>query len=171
MESSKNQHEALKRWLRRYRELKRDVDLLYDRADDLRGRVEAARTSLLDGLPHGSRSDADRLGGIVAELEELETEALEAQQQASSARREIVTTIRQIHGPRWADKRECLRLRYIDGLRWEDCAERIFGDSQNYWNRQEAYLRRCFKLHGEALAELEQFVPLEQVQENDTEQE
>lgn len=171
METSKNQHEALKRWLRSYGELQADANRLWDRLDDLRGRVEAARTSHLDGLPHGSRSDAGRLGGIVAELEELETEALEAQQQASSARREIVTTIRQIHGPRWADKRECLRLRYIDGLRWEDCAERMFGDSQNYWNRQEAYLRRCFKLHGEALAELEQFVPLPAGQENDTETE
>lgn len=168
MESSKNQHEALKRWLRRYRELKRDVDLLYDRVDDLRGRVEAARTSHLDGLPHGSSVDADRIGGIVAELEETESEAMVAQQEATATRREIAAAIKQIHGPRWADLREILRLRYLDDLKWEDIAEKMFGDDPKYWDRADAFLRRAYKLHSEALAELEQFVSLPAGQESST---
>lgn len=32
--------------------------------------------------------------------------------------------------------------------------------SQDFWDRQEAYLRRCFKFHNEALTELTNYVPL-----------
>lgn len=171
MDIDKEQREQLKLWLRRYQELQAEANRLWDRLDDLRGRVEAARTSHLDGLPHGSSVDADRIGGDLARLEDLKTEALEAQQQASSARREIVTTIRQIHGPRWADKRECLRLRYLDGLRWEDCAERMFGNDPRYSDRCDGFLRRAHKIHVEALEELANYVPLPAGQEVDTETE
>ncbi len=119
----KEKREQLKSWLRRYKERQADANRLFDRLDDLRGRVEAARTSHLDGLPHGSRSDADRIGWIVGELEEVESEAREAQEAAATARREIVGAIKLFHSPRWADKRECLRLRYLGGLRWEDAIE------------------------------------------------
>lgn len=155
-----NQKGALKRWLHRYQELQEDANRIFDRLEDLRGRVEAARTSPPDGLPHGSRGDADRIGADLSRLEELELEAAEAQQEATAARREIAGAIRKISGPRWADRREVLRLRYLDCLRWEDCAEKMFGDSQDFWDRQEIYLRRCYKLHGEGLAELSEIVPI-----------
>lgn len=162
----KHQNEALKRWLRRYGELQRDAGVLFDRLDDLRGRVESARTAHLNGLPHGSRGDTDRLGGIIAELEEIEAEAAEAQQAATAARREIAAAIKRISGPRWADKREILRLRYIDRLPWADATEKMFGDSQDFWDRQEVYLRRVFKLHSQALEELADYVQIEPGQEN-----
>lgn len=167
----KQQNEALKAWLHRYGELQRDADRIYDRLVDLRSRSESARTAHLDGLPHGSRGDADRIGGIVGELEEVESEAREAQEAATAARREITAAIRKISGRRWADRREVLRLRYLDGLRWEDAAERLFGDESTFWDKPELFLRRTFKLHRSALEALAQFVPLEQGQENDTEQE
>jgi DNA-directed RNA polymerase specialized sigma24 family protein len=165
----KQQNEALKQWLHRYGELQRDADRLYGRLDDLRGRVESARTAHLDGMPHGSRGDADRIGGIVAELEEIEREAVEAQEAATATRREIAAAIKRISGPRWADRREILRLRYLDGLRWEDAAEKMFGDFQDFWDRKEIYLRRSFKLHSQALEELSNYVPLQAGQEDSTE--
>ena len=161
-------NEALKQWLHRYRDLQLYAGRLWDRLDDLRGRVESARTAHLDGMPHAHGDDADRLGSIAAELEEIEAEAREAQAEATAARREISAAVRQIRGPRWADKREILRLRYIDALRWEDVTERMFGDSQDFWDRAEVYLRRSYRLHAEALEELAQYVPLETGQEMET---
>lgn len=163
-------HEGLKAWLWRYQELQRDVDRLWDRLEDLRGRVESARTAHLDGLPHGSRGDADRIGGDLARLEDLEKEAREVQQEAMASRREIEAAIKKVTGPRWADRREVLRLRYVDGLRWQDAAERLFGDESTYWDKPELFLRRTFKLHRSALETLVQFVPLQTGQENDTQE-
>ena len=171
MDIGKDQRERLKSWLHRYQELQSDAARLLDRLDELRNRIQSARTTHIDGLPHGSGGDVDRIGGIVAQLEEVEEEAREAQEAATAARREIETAIRKITGRGWADRREVLRLRYIDGLRWEDATERLFGDDPKFWDRQDVFLRRAFKLHRAALEALAQFVPLEQGQENDTETE
>lgn len=161
MDSEKNQHEELKIWLWRYQELQRDANRVWDRLDELRSRIAAARSTNLDGIPHGNSVDADRIGADLARLEDLEQEAREVQEEATASRREIEAAIRKITGPRWADRREVLRLRYVDGLRWEDVAEHLYGDSQDFWDRQEAYLRRTFKLHKTALEALAQFVPLQ----------
>lgn len=48
MDSEKNQHEDLKQWLRRYQDLQRDADRLWERLDELRGRIQGARTANLD---------------------------------------------------------------------------------------------------------------------------
>lgn len=163
-------YENIKRWLHRYGELQSDADRLWDRAGELRSRIADARSTNLDGMPHGSSVDADRIGADLAHLEEIEAEAREAQEAATAARREIASAIKQICGPRWADRREVLRLRYLDFLRWEDAAERLFGDSQDFWDRQEAYLRRMFKLHRAALEDLAQIVPLKPGQENNSQE-
>lgn len=164
----KADYERLKAWLRRYGELRVDADRLFDRADELRGRIQIARTANIDGMPHARGKDGDRIGSDIARLEELEREAMEAQQEATTARHEIEAVIRKITGPRWADRREVLRLRYVDCLRWEDAAERLFGDDQGFWDKQELFTRRIFKIHHAALEELSKTVPLEQGQENNS---
>lgn len=161
-------HENIKAWLHRYGELQRDADRLWDRAGELRGRISAARSTHIDGMPHGSSGDADRIGADLSRLEDLEQEAREVQQEATASRREIEAAIRKITGHRWADRREVLRLRYVDGLKWEDAAERLFGDDPQFWDRQDVFLRRAFKLHRAALEALAQFVPLQTGQENNT---
>lgn len=161
----KANYEGLKAWLRRYGELQTDASRLFDRVDELRSRIQSARAPNLDGLPHGQGGDNDRLGSDLAHLEELEREAAEAQQEATAARSETRAAIRQITGPRWADRREVLRLRYLDLLRWEDVAEKLFGDEADFWDRPETFLRRTFKLHNVALEEISKVVPLQAGQE------
>ncbi len=164
-------HEDLKAWLRRYQEFQHDADMFWNRVDELRDRITTARTAHLDGMPHARSTDSDRTGAVIAQLEEMETEARETQESAIATRREIEGAIKRIHGAGWPDKRAVLRLRYVDLLSWPDVAEFLFGDDPKFWDNPETFQRRAFKVHSKALEELSKFVPLEQGQENNAERE
>lgn len=158
-------YEGLKAWLRRYADLQTGADRLFDRADEMRLRIQDAKTTNLNGMPHGGQGYIDdRMGAVIAELEEIEDEAKSMLRDATAVRREITATIKQITGPQWADRREVLRMRYLDCKTWEDTAEKLFGDNPRYWDNPDTFLRRTFRLHRKALEELAQFVPLEHTQ-------
>lgn len=151
-------HEILKIWLNRYREAYSDLENLWSRIDAARSRLESARTSILDGMPHDHGGSSDRIGAALAQIEELQAEAGKLREKAESLRHKTEAAIRKINGPRWPDRRCVLLCRYVDGESWPVVAEILFGSRPDFEDRQESYLRRVHKLHGEALSELEQIV-------------
>lgn len=158
--------EAVKSWLRRYQEAARDSAALDARAANARMRAESARASHLDGLPHGGGFAGDSVGVALAKIDGLELEAQESRAHAVALYHEIDGAIKQIHGNGWPDQRAVLQVRYLDLEPWEGVAEVLFGQRDDYENRQESFLRRCHKIHGAALAALAELVPLDVGQEN-----
>lgn len=152
--------QSAKQWLQRYGEAARDSAALDARAANARARVEAARTSHLDGMPHGGGFAGDSLGAALARIDELEREAQEARAHALKLYHEIDAAIKKISGPGWPDQRAVLRVRYLDLERWEGVVEVLFGQRDDYEDRQESFLRRVHKIHGSALAALAELVPL-----------
>lgn len=59
-----------------------------------------------------------------------------------------------------------LQTRYLDLEPWTGVAEVLFGQRDDYEDRQESFLRRVHKIHGKALAALAELVPLDDGQEN-----
>lgn len=159
--------EAVKDWLWKLREAVADATLTEERLDALRSRAEAPRTSSLDGLPHGDGFTADRVGDIVARIEETAAECSRLWRRVGDLRREREEAIRRIKCRGFADLRGVLRLRYVDGETWPDTAFVLFGNREDFTEREDSYIRRCFKLHGRALHELAEILPLEAGQEKD----
>lgn len=158
--------EAAKDWLRRYREAARDSEALDARAANARARAEAARASHLDGQPHGSGFAGDSVGVALAWIDELEREAQEARAHALKLYHEIDSTIKGISGPGWPDQRAVLQMRYLDGCKWVEVAELLYGqDPDEFMERQDSFVRQVHKLHGKALAALAELVPLDGRQE------
>lgn len=158
--------QAVKIWLQRYREAARDSEALDSRVANARAKAEAAKVSRLDGMPHATGYAGDTLGAALARIDELEGEAREARAHAVELYHEIDAAIKQVNGPGWPDMRAVLQMRYLDGCRWVEIAEMLFGgNSDDYAERQDSYLRRVHKIHGKALAALEKFVPLDEGQE------
>ena len=158
--------QAVKLWLQRYGEAERDSAALDARAANARARAEAAMTSRLDGLPHGSGFAGDSLGAALARIDGLEQEAQEARAHAVELYHEIDTAAKRISGPGWPDQRAVLQMRYLDGCRWAEIAEMLFGgDPDDFDEKQDSYLRRVHKIHGNALAALAELVPLDEGQE------
>lgn len=161
----KQTSEAIKDWLRRYQEAVRDSEALDSRVANARAKAEAARTSHLDGMPHGGGFAGDTLGAALARIDELEGEAREARAHAVELYREIDTAIKGISGPGWPDMRAVLRVRYLDIEPWEGVTEVLFGQRDDYEEWQDSFLRRVHKIHGKALAALAKLVPLDEGQE------
>lgn len=161
--------ETVKLWLSRYRQQSDYVERLAHELDTLEAKATSPGTALLDALPHAPGYAGDRMGGIVGRLDELRTELAEAQGEATAIRRELENAIKKIHGQHWPDRRAVLRFRYLLLLPWEDVNDALFGAKRDFLDREDSYMRRTYRLHGEALTDLLEFVPAETLQEIDTE--
>lgn len=160
--------EAVKNWLWKLREAVTDAELAEERLDYLRNRVEAPRGTNLDGMPHAGSFTEDKIGDLVARIEDLTAENAQLWKRVGELRREREAAIRRIGGRGYAELRAVLRLRYIDGERWNDLCFVLYGGKEDFNEREDSYLHRAYKLHGKALYELSQIVPLEAGQENTT---
>ena len=123
-----------KEFLRRARSIDRRVDEATERAERLRARLEAGRMSSLTGMPRGGAQDwtdtADRLIALEQRVNARIREMVRLKQAAMDA-------IDRVDDSRM---RELLELYYIDGMTWEQVAERMTLD-----------IRWVYRLHGRAL--------------------
>ena len=123
-----------KEFLRRARDVDRRVDEAQERVDRLRAKLEAGRLSRVTGMPRGGGADwtetADRL---------IELERVVNQRTRELVRWKLgaIDAIRAVEEPRLA---EVLELYYIDGLTWEQVAQRMGYE-----------VRQIYRLHGVAL--------------------
>lgn len=118
-----------------------------------------------------------RYSELLAEIEikERRLEALEAAEGygASRARSTIASRLHRlreeedrehralveiINGLAAPQQRQVLFARYVDRHAWGDVAQLLFGRKPDYWLRKESYERRVYRLHGEALSNLNRLV-------------
>ena len=153
-ESVHEKIEAVKEWLNRYLLLMQDADALILRAETLRDRVASPQSPNTDGMPHNSSKDTDRIGNLIALIDDIETEARQKIAEANGIYRELNTTIKRIQGKGSADKRLVLQMKYIDGFKWYDINDVLWLKKTDYTEREESYLRRTFKIHQAALLDI-----------------
>ena len=124
-----------KEFLRQARDVDRRVDEAQERVERLRARLEAGRMSQITGMPRGGSGDWTQTADRLIELEQAvnaRTRELVRWKLAAMSAIDAVAEIR---------LREVLELYYIDGLTWEQVAERI-GLCDVRW---------VYELHGRAL--------------------
>jgi DNA-directed RNA polymerase specialized sigma24 family protein len=108
-----------KEFLRRARDVDRRVDEAQERAERLRAKLESGRMSGLTGMPRSGGADWTETADKLIELERV----------VNARTRELVRwklaaidAIRSVEEPRLS---EVLELYYIDGLTWEQVAQRM----------------------------------------------
>lgn len=148
------QVEHLKRWLESYQERQRDLESSYERLERLESKLTSPRSAALTGLPGAAASDPDRLTLPLAELQELRDATAEQAAALRDLRRRIDAAIRLIDGPGWPNQRAVLRMRYIDGEKFETIAQLLFWRDPDFQLKQDSYIRRAFKIRKSALRAL-----------------
>ena len=123
-----------KEFLRRAREVDRRVDEAQERAERLREKLEAGRMSSVTGMPRGGGADWTETADKLIELERVVNQRTRELVRWKLA---AIDAIRAVEEPRLS---EVLELYYIDGLTWEQVAQRM-----GYTMRNVQYL------HGLAL--------------------
>ncbi len=159
--------EIIKEWLQRYRDVCRDYENLLERYSVLEQKYKSIRTTNLTGMPHGTSSTTDNIGEGLARLEELNERIQEQRALAKAIYKEIneaAFLIRKAKCKNWADKKAVLQCRYLDLMSWNDISELLFGNIDRFWDNEETYLRRTHKLHGAALDDLAELMPLEWIE-------
>ena len=123
-----------KEFLRRARDVDRRVDEAQERVDRLRARLEAGRLSRVTGMPRGGGADWTETADRLIELERVVNART---RDWVRWKLDAIDAIRSVEEPRLA---EVLELYYIDGLTWEQVAQRMGVD-----------VRTVYRLHGRAL--------------------
>lgn len=143
------------RFLSRYRPAAERVTLLQRRLERLRERAESPPGPVLDGLPR-TRARPDRIGDLLARIDECKADLEAAQAEAATLRQEIKKKITAIPSDSVARERQrtVLQARHLDGETWGGVAWCLFGDREDFDDKTESYTRQCHRIHGEALQEL-----------------
>lgn len=127
-----------KQYLRRYRDIDDELDQLIEERADWMDRATKITVSA-SGMPGGG-SERGSMESAVLKIAEIQREIDAKIGQANAARKEIRGCINDVRDPRL---RRLLRLHYINGLTFEEVADRMHYS-----------LRWVFKLHGMALSEV-----------------
>ena len=123
-----------KEFLRRARDVDRRVDEAQERVDRLRAKLEAGRLSRVTGMPGGGGADWTETADRLIELERVVNART---REWVRWKLDAIDAIRSVGEPSLA---EVLELYYIDGLTWEQVAQRMGLDQ-----------RWVYRLHGRAL--------------------
>lgn len=141
----------IKERLSRYTNRLRNIDNQYARLDRLEAKMQAPPGPDLTGMPRGKGTPTDRTGMMVMRKMELEEEIAKAIEEEKVEHKAIDAMIQKIEDP---DEQAVLRLRYFDRAGWDDVAFALYGDQPDYVDRDAAFQRRTFRLHGRALLAL-----------------
>lgn len=134
-----------------YTAMLRDIDNQIERLDRMVMTMAAPPGPDMTGMPRGSGTPTDRTGMMVARKLELEEQIKESIAEERRENAAIERMIRKLDHP---DERAVIRLRYFDRAGWDEIAGALFGDRQDYLDKEETYQKRTFRLHGRALLAL-----------------
>lgn len=144
---------AVKDWLTEYSEKERDIDNQIERLERFSAKMTGVGAQVISGMPRAPGTTGDRIGGMVAQKEELEA-SIRSDVTKQSKKREAIEGV--LAKLRHSDERAVIRMRYIDRESWNTVAELMFGSLDDYEGKEDTYLRRVHKVHGAALQNMAQ---------------
>lgn len=146
--------DQVKEWLSRYAVAAREVALLRARADAIRDRAASPSSPTLGGMPRSPGFEGDRLGEVIGIADVIERQVAEKEAQAAEAYREIDATIQQISGKHATERKFILQCRYLDRMDWPDVIFLLFGDKDDFGDREDSFTRRAYNIHKAALQDI-----------------
>lgn len=137
--------------LRRYHLKETDIEMQTERLERLEAKMYSVSSPMLSDMPKAPTPSHDQIARLVAQKEELTRIINQMVTEQEEERKRIEDVLCQIPSP---EERAVIRMRYLDGEKWEMVSFLIFGADPEYVGREESYIRRTTRLHGQALAHM-----------------
>lgn len=151
--------EKVKAWLKRYREIMREIENLEERYISLKEKSVSVSSSVLDDMPRSPGTVTDRMAIFAIRLEELSKTISNQSNEAYKISKEIENALNMLSGEGSAEKKGILQMRYLDLCEWCEVSEMLYAKNENFYDGQDSYLRLVFKKHRRALEELAALLP------------
>ena len=103
--------------LRQYQQLKREKDMLEEKLEELESTMTSPRIQKLDGMPQGQPQGGSLMDLLVEQHLTLKAMYASKLRALNDTLLDIETAIESLTDP---TERNLMRLRYIDGLKWEE---------------------------------------------------
>ena len=147
----------IKAKLKSYGALQRRIDLLITRLENLMEEIDTLPTANFSGMPSGrGQKRPTKAERYTEKKDELEQKISKLTRQERHLRKELEDMINLLADP---DEQGVLEMRYIDTQGWEPIAFSLFGMLDEYEDNPERYMKRTFRVHGEALQHLAAVFP------------
>lgn len=129
-------NERKKEYLGGYRKACKRIAVLEEQLESIRQVEESAKIQKLSDMPKGGGHQTD-ISDLLVKIENMQKKIDAARVEAMRAKVEIEASIGEVEDP---DEQRVLRMRYIEGKRWSDIAEKM----------HYSY-RHVLNIHGHAL--------------------
>ena len=146
--------EELRCWadLMEYNEVIRRIDHTEDRIREYRETMCSPGSPSFDGMPRAQGDGTSRQERAMIRLEHMEGTLKRLVEKEGALYEKLDEAMQQLD----PDLEHLLSLRYFDGKDWKTISAALFKYQEGFDLKEEAYMRRTFRLHSEALQDLEQ---------------
>ena len=145
--------EALRCWndLTNYTDLIRKLNRAEQRIENFKATMYDPKTASYSDMPRASGNGMSRQERMILRLEGMEDNLRKLAGKEGELYERIDNAIQGMK----ADLGALLSFRYLDGMKWEMVSAELYGDDPDYDDNEARYIKRVFREHRIALAEME----------------
>jgi len=147
----KSQADAVKEWLQAYRGNQEHIDKQLDKLRTMKARMMSVGAQELTDMPKAPNASNDRMTEYVIRVENLELSIQNEIAVQEESRKVICDLIKQLEKP---EEMRIIQDRYLYCMEWSEVLERLYKSDEKYVQNIEAYRRRMFRVHEDALLKM-----------------
>lgn len=141
-----------KKYLQDYSKLREEIECECSRLEMLNAKAFNVSAKPTDGMPRGSSVTSDKMAMYLSHKSDIE-ERLKTLIQLEKEKKEIIE--RAINERlEFPTEKMVIRLRYIDGGEWKEICNLMYSKKRDYFENEDKYMRRTFRVHGNALEKM-----------------
>jgi hypothetical protein len=141
-----------KQQLKDYKRLREEIECEQERLEMMELKILGLSASNNSGMPRASSSEYDKIATNIVRKTDIENNLARLLKKEKEERNKIEKEIDE--RLEYPDERMLIRLRYIDCMSWREISELMYAKRRDYYEEEDKYKRRVYRIHGKALIKL-----------------